>query len=272
MIKNRLIYFKALFIQMIKMLKIRFKGASLQYIEIETLNQCNGSCTFCPVNVKRDIREHMMMSDELFYKIIGELERMNYEGHLALFSNNEPLLDKRLSDFAAYARKKLPNAVIFLYTNGILLTAEVLNSLLPSLDFIHIDNYSDSHELRPNIKMALDGVSREDYQKKIELCFRNETEVLTTRGGLNSEILVKIPRTGCILPFIQMVIRPDGKVSLCCNDCYGKWTLGDLNNEKIIDIWNGRRYMSIRNTLLKEGRIKLSPCCSGCNTLDNRSF
>ena len=33
----------------------------------------------------------------------------------------------------------------------------------------------------------------------------------------------------CILPYKQMIIRPDGKTSLCCNDPYGKNTLADVN-------------------------------------------
>ena len=39
-------------------------------IEIETINRCNGTCSFCPINRNDDTRILHKMSDELFYNII----------------------------------------------------------------------------------------------------------------------------------------------------------------------------------------------------------
>lgn len=71
-------------------------------IEIETMNRCNGKCTFCPVNHDIDPRKFSRMSEPLFQKIIDELKTLNYSGRLALYSNNEPFLDVRIEDFARY--------------------------------------------------------------------------------------------------------------------------------------------------------------------------
>ncbi len=84
------------------------------------------------------------MSDKLFKKIIGELESINYTGRIALFSNNEPLLDDRILDFSEYARKKLPKARIHMYTNGTLLKLEMFLRLIDNVDELVIDNYSDN--------------------------------------------------------------------------------------------------------------------------------
>lgn len=91
-------------------------------IEIETINRCNGGCSFCPVNVQNDIRTEKLMDENLFYKIINELKEIRYAGRIALFSNNEPLLDKRIVVFSRYVRENLPNAQIHLFTNGTLLS------------------------------------------------------------------------------------------------------------------------------------------------------
>lgn len=37
-------------------------------IEIETVNRCNGTCSFCPVNKNQDPREYKKMPEELFKK------------------------------------------------------------------------------------------------------------------------------------------------------------------------------------------------------------
>lgn len=68
------------------------------------------------------------------------------------------------------------------------------------------------------------------------------------------------------MPFQQFNIRPDGKVSLCCNDALGIYTLGDTNINSIKEIWYSEEYMNIRREMKKHGRKKLN-LCSKCDTL-----
>lgn len=92
-----------------------FKEKKLfKYVEIETINRCNGDCGFCPVNKNEKQREYKKMDRDLFEKIIIQLEELDYDGLLALFSNNEPFLDDRIFEFAQYARTKLPKAYIYI--------------------------------------------------------------------------------------------------------------------------------------------------------------
>ena len=73
------------------------------YIEIETLNRCNGKCSFCPINATAPQRQYAKMDEQVFKKIIDELSEMGFDRKVALFSNNEPFLDERIIDFAKYA-------------------------------------------------------------------------------------------------------------------------------------------------------------------------
>ena len=52
--------------------QIASKQLQIKEIEIETVNRCNGKCSFCPVNANEPQREYAKMSTELFYKIIQE--------------------------------------------------------------------------------------------------------------------------------------------------------------------------------------------------------
>lgn len=63
----------------------------------------------------------------------------------------------------------------------------------------------------------------------------------------------------------MLIIRPDGKISLCCNDALGKYTLGDVNNQSIDEIWNSEEYQKIRNEMLYNGRKNLL-LCKNCDT------
>jgi len=236
-------------------------------IEIETVNRCNNSCSFCPVNRNLDTREYKEMDEKLFNKIIDELNKLNYNGKICLFSNNEPLLDRRIFEFNEIARKKLPNAFLYLYTNGTLLTIEKFEKLINNLDLLIIDNYSDSLELIKPVREIYEYCKKNNkYLNKIQIHLRKQNEFLTSRGGqANNRNEIQTLESSCVLPFIQLIVRPDGKVSLCCNDALGKYTLGDLNKQGLQEIWNGEIYKDIRNKIAS-GRCNLD-LCKGCDTL-----
>lgn len=232
------------------------------HIEIETINKCNGSCSFCPVNKMVDPREKAVMDDGLFKSIVDQLSDMNYSGRFTTFSNNEPLLDDRIIDFNRYARKKLPNARIHLFTNGTLMTVEKFTSLMEILDELIIDNYQQELKLiKPCLEIADYCEEHPELKKKVTIVLRKPNEILTSRGGdaPNRKELKKYEEDRCILPYKQMIIRPTGQVSLCCNDALGKYTLGDATKEKILDIWYGPKFKMVRKCLY-EGRKNWGNC------------
>lgn len=232
------------------------------FIELETQNRCNGTCSFCPVSVGNDIREYKTMSENLFNKIIDDLNSINYNGIFSLYSNNESLLDKRSPIFFKIAKQKLPNAYHIIFTNGSVLTVDLLVNIYENLDAICIDNYDDDNKLtQPVLKIYEFIQENPKYKEKVKIIMRKKTQILTNRAGQapNKKEKIKTIKKLCVLPFCQFVIRPDGKVSLCCNDSYGKKTLGDLNNQTVMEIWNGEIYKEIRKLSLK-GRKYLDMC------------
>ncbi|WP_242832962.1 radical SAM/SPASM domain-containing protein [Butyrivibrio sp. LC3010] len=238
------------------------------HIEIETVNRCNGICSFCPVNARIDSRNYSIMDPKLFEKIINELEEYSYSGRIALFSNNEPLLDERIIDFHKYAREHLPKARMHLCTNGTLLTVEKYKSLMKYLDELIIDNYNQQLEIIPSVKKILEYCKgNSDLEYRTTIVLRKTEEIMTSRGGdaPNVKNIEKYPNASCILPFTQMVVRPDGKVSLCCNDALGKMTMGDLNTDSLENIWNGEKFEQIRKKIL-DGRKNIERC-KYCDTL-----
>lgn len=231
-------------------------------IEIETYNRCNGVCEFCPVNKYMDKRKEHLMEEELFYKIISDLERLKYEGRISLFSNNEPLLDKRIFEFSKYLRKHLPKARIHMFTNGTLFTLNKFEILIPELDELIIDNYTQNLKLiKPIEEIRTYCENYPELKKKVSIILRKPKELLTSRGGDAPNRTKKNIYYGisCAFPFQQMIVRPTGEVSLCCNDPLGKNTMGDLNKESIIDVWYGKRFQAVRESI-KKGREYVEHC------------
>lgn len=234
-------------------------------IEIETINRCNLTCSFCPTNKHFDTRPFKLMEERLFFSIIKQLQDMDYTGLLALFSNNEPLLDERIIDFCKVTKQSLPKAFLYLYTNGTLLHLDKFIKLTEYLDLLLIDNYSNTLTLIKPVQEVYDYCMKNKvYQDKVRIRLRKMNDVLTTRASQAKNRTKIQPLTiSCPLPFSQMVIRPDGKVSLCCADALGKMTLGDVTKDRIVDIWRSDTYKEIRRLILKSRRnISL---CSGCD-------
>lgn len=245
-----------------KMLDENTNVCQLSSIEIETINRCNNDCSFCPVNRNDDIRTPKIMKEELFYKIIDDLCNIKYTGVISLFSNNEPLLDTRLLKFLKYAKNKLPNATHALYTNGILLNNQKYEELTDLLDLLVIDNYNDDLIIRDEIEEIIENKKERYKGCKVLLQNRKKNQVLLNRGGLAPNQKAEMKYTSpCMLPYMQMVVRPDGKVSRCCQDAYGNETLGDLSEESVMEIWQGEKYNVFRKRLHKN-RAEVPYCCN----------
>lgn len=137
------------------------------------------------------------------------------------------------------------------------------------LDRMYIDNYNDNLKLITPLKVIHNYCRNNKlYLNKVRIRLRRLNDVLSTRGGqAPNRKSEKIETLGCscFLPFQQMVVRPDGKIGLCCNDALGTMTLGDLTKEFISDVWHGEKYYEIREKISK-GRHDIA-LCQGCDSL-----
>ena len=152
-----------------------------------------------------------------------------------------------------------------MYSNGSLFSEKHLEGILPSINRLHIDNYHNDRIFTEPVKKILSFIEKNpEFSEKLEINIVRKDAIRTTRAGLAANrSRVYFLRSPCIYPFSQINIRPDGKVSLCCNDALGKYTLGDLKENTLLEIWEGKRYLDIRNRMLK-GRHCL-PMCKQCD-------
>lgn len=71
---------------------------------------------------------------------------------------------------------------------------------------------------------------------------------------------VEFSQAPCRLPFTEMLINWDGTVSLCCQDIDGENILGNINKEKISNVWQNPKYQNIRKLHLNLKTNKLELC------------
>lgn len=144
-----------------------------------------------------------------------------------------------------------------------------LERILPSLDYMIIDNYDDNGIITDSIRQLIESCkSNTEFSKKVKISMRKQNEVLFSRGGnAPNKKNVQPLQMSCILPFKQIIIRPDGKLSLCSNDALGKYTLGDITTHSLVECWTSMEYMSVRKKIM----LGRSECelCRACDSLYN---
>ena len=102
----------------------------MSVVEISNSGMCNRKCSFCPRSDPDYNHVNEFISKELHTKIFTELSELKYKGMVIYSGYVEPLLDKKIYDSIAEARKFLPEAQIEIITNGDVLNRERTKKLL----------------------------------------------------------------------------------------------------------------------------------------------
>jgi radical SAM protein with 4Fe4S-binding SPASM domain len=79
-----------------------------------------------------------------------------------------------------------------------------------------------------------------EFKEIIDLMDHFEFRRLHDWGGevaLEESSTKRINQTGCMLLMHQMVVLPNGDVTVCCNDLNAKGVIGNLNNTSIFDVY-----------------------------------
>ncbi len=219
-------------------------------IEIETTTECNRACSYCPNSEYK--REKRLMPEELFKKIIFDLEVMDYVGVVAPHLYGEPLLDTRLPELISFTRQKLPRARIWIYSNGDYLNEEVYSRLRESGVNLFIVT---GHEGRKPEKF-LEWFEKSVKGERKGIVYRR-LGIKANRGNASAGEYCKMQR--CIIPSNNVAVNVEGKFLACCNDFFGEFVFGDLRNESLSQVWCSKDYQDFRIDSRK-GKFYLDIC------------
>jgi len=256
------------------------RDLTITEVGIETISRCNGVCSFCPVSVQNESRPLMRMSDETWKKIIDDLHDMSFSGTLFPYINNEILLDRKIFDRLEYVREKFGDKInISAESNGKLLVEKndkglkTLEKFASVADQLLINDYAATEEdylyYNPRIRYLLENLHKVDAKRDmvLQVCHRLETQLLNDRFGMvDGHRNQKIPEQEvfCDFPFFQFNVNPKGDVFICCRDSYYLETIGNINDNTIMEIWQGKRYNEIRKAFLENKRI--CDVCKKCTS------
>lgn len=243
----------------------------LLQVYIETLSSCNRKCPYCYYAPGADTTNNgKRMSYETFDKIIENLEKINYSNIVYLYDINEPLLDNRLPDFIQRVARRLPNAQIYVFSNGDLATKENVGECFRN-GLTHFVFSLHDHSNDEKIKDIIAKYGKENFTIADMTILKTE-EFVNRGGSIKSDKIASQQRhtqNGCWLPFRQVLINPDGDFRLCCS-IRDEVLLGNIYKDDILDyFYNNAELKKYRTALAAGDRTNLYPCSDCSFTGDN---
>lgn len=262
-------------------------NTEIQEVELQLASWCNRSCNFCPSG-KFEV-QRTFMSREVFETVVLRLQEIHFNGKVGFHLMSEPLLDKRLPEFLATIRKALPEAFLYLDTNGDALKRETAMRLFGGgLNRMLINCYDSPAQVEKRMEDCRSlcrenpeiwfwnkylgyPLSRPHTWKVISLRDFSGAAGLRLKNWAGHTRLwrtqpVEFPvRMSCGRPFGKLHITYRADVVLCNMDWKHEVIVGNLERETIPEIWYG-------SPILAEYREKLSGQNRDmhlCRTCDN---
>ncbi len=237
------------------------------WIELSLIDVCNRKCIFCPKsdpNVAPDT--HQLMTRAIIDKIHDQLIEINFKGTLSLCGYGEPLLHKDIK----YIVDKLSKvSSVEIITNGDVLSSKRLQELyISNVSKVLVSMYDGPEQIEKFKEMAKKANVPEDlvilrdrwYDKYNDFGVKLTNRAGTVKTG-EQEKLGKYKY--CYYPTYQFLIDWNGDIFLCPQDWQRRVTMGNMMQNTIFEIWNGKILTSYRKDLLKGNRC--SKPCTDCN-------
>lgn len=266
-------------------------------VELENHSYCNRTCWFCP-NAFLDRRsKSIIMTDEVFGKILANLAEIDYSELLEWSGYAEHFAEPSFLLRLAESRKVLPHARLIVFTNGDYLDRDMLDYVLSLRAKVHVDIYPPEGDEFNEKKIE---AAIQKFQKRTgynvlpkepdkggwgDYDIRNAageivsslkvgkytTDNIYTRGGaMNIPKRATYQRTAvCMKPVYHMNVNYDGNGMLCCH------TRTDFEGHKdavIADLSDsGEDMFSFFTKLAPARRALLGPGkkCGVCKTCDD---
>lgn len=272
--------------------------ASVRNIEIAISSYCNRRCPYCPNAVVDRRTTRNFMGDEIFFNILAQLRKIDYDGNIALHRYNEPLANKdyalmRIRDI----RQSLPKANIHIYTNGDYLDSATVHELreagVPYIcatvhaaadgtDFATLKGQQEDRLIKLGLPLTFVLDSAAERHAYVDcggglwiryvardFYHRNDqgTPFMLDRGQSMAVDRQFSRFQPCLLQFSEMQIEWDGTLLPCCNihpDIvdHQAYTLGKLTADSDLFIaWCSDAYVAWRRTLFSYAP-KVNPCAT----------
>jgi hypothetical protein len=260
-------------------------------VSLETLALCNAACTFCPYPTLE--RKGTRMPDELIDKLVEEMKGFTKPFFFSPFKVNEPLLDKRTIPLCERMNREVPNAVLRIFTNGSALTPDNVAGIAALKNVVHLWISLNSHIPEEYERLMslpfertakrLDYLHEQDFPHPVVLstvgfpndpfrryCFERwpkfQSMAIKKDGwlGYTDPASPEVPNSPCGRWF-ELSITAAGVVSHCCMDGTGKYAIGDVSKQTMLEVYNTPFWRERREKMQSRKQLDDRSPCNRCS-------
>jgi radical SAM protein with 4Fe4S-binding SPASM domain len=249
-------------------------------LQIESQSNCNRACWFCPRTYDRSGRYLDQAGNGVInrmptVKILDLLDQavaLGFRGRVGFHHYSEPLLDKRNVMLAREARSRGMRP--YLHTNGDVLRhdEELCEQVTGVYELIVLGLYDyetdDELEEEKRYWRRRLGRAKLDFSPIGRSGRRSARSIGIPRALVPSDERMAVPdltfaHAPCHRPLIRMVIQHDGEMCNCCEDTSGSFSLGNVHESSLEELWFSDRHARVVADLI-EGRRENYALCRSC--------
>lgn len=275
--------------------RLRYAESFPNHVDIETSSACDMRCPMCYTVTPefKKLVKPKLMDFELFKKIVDECAA-NGVYSIRVSLRGEPFLHPRIVDMIRYAKESGIPEVASL-TNMLKLTPERFAELVDiGMDWLTVsfDGMGETYdrirkpakfdeaveklrefkrikERKGSVKPVVKIQSVWTYIQDDPQAFYDLFGPIVDEVASNPEIDFNVDESQieyledftCPTLWQRLVIGADGRVLMCINDEYTKHSIGDLNEQSIRQVWNGKALAAVREIHRRgAGYKELEPC------------
>ncbi len=226
---------------------------NISEVAIMLSNLCNYAIlhTQCPAH---HVKKKEIMPGSKVYQILDELAEDGYEGSICFHIYNEPTIDPRLFMFIQYAKKRMPNCRIRVYSNGYYLNQTMVEEF---------------RDVGADV-LTTTGYGVEEYERLVDLnvtypfsvVWGHLDERLDWYQGENAE--QKLVNSGCYTFLNQLCIYSNGEIGTCCLDYKTPYQLGNVFERSLKETLGEKELIAFQDELINGNRSRCS-LCSNCH-------
>jgi len=273
---------------------------------VEPTNQCNLKCRICPNSTSLSRKKGFMPMErfnEIVEQLKGKVPMLNlHGGGEPLMHERFPEMVK-IANENGFTTRVHTNATLLTPKKSREIIENGLNIISFSFDSEEKQKYENSRiganyeKTLANIKTFLQ-IKKEIGSKTPHIILQlmreaNETKAIEPNfkktlksKGIDEFIVRKVtkwPGKGgkdldykaeefgkdyfpCHLLWASFEIFWDGKVASCCRDIIGENMVGNMEKEKLLDIWNNKAMVSLRENI-SSGKNRKYSLCGNCSLL-----
>lgn len=270
------------------------------HVDVELSDACNLKCEMCAHGMGA-VNNVGFMKNELSYRLIDEISTLGT--HSIKFNwRGESAINPFLPEAVKYAKEK-GILEVSINTNGLPKDDKILietakngiDRIIFSVDGFSSDTFEsirvggNYEKLVENILKLLEWKKENNTPKpfiRIQMVRSNKnahevdafinfwqdkvddvriSDVMDRGQGSHLSVgdQLTVGRRRCPQPFQRLVIGRDGRVSPCCADWNQKYIVGDVNEDSLLTIWNGKRMTNMRK-IQNDVELDKIDICKNC--------